>query len=212
LSSEWEGLPTVLIEASLSGHQWSPPIVRAGHAKSCKMERSGALGRLAIPLGCGRHISGPPRGPCKSAPRRVLDFGAGCGASTMVLARLEPPSTEIVGVELGPQTGELARHRASFHGVTDRVSFHLSPDPDHLPPGIGQFDCMMLSAVYEHLLPGERKTLLPMLWSALRRDGVMFVNQSPYRWFPVEEHTTGLPLINYLPARLTLAWRRRFSH
>ena len=145
------------------------------------------------------------------AGQRVLDFGSGSGASGMVLARMLPSTAEIVGVELGPKHIELARHRARFYSVDDRVSFHLSPDPNSLPRGIGQFDSIILSGVYEHLLPDERRTLLPLLGSHLRAGGVIFLNQTPYRWFPIEMHTTGLPLINYLPDRLTLACARRFS-
>jgi len=49
------------------------------------------------------------------------------------------------------------------------------------------------------------------LWAAHNIGGVIFVNQLPYRFYPMEDHTTGLPLINYLPDRLTLAAARRFS-
>lgn len=95
--------------------------------------------------------------------RRVLDFGSGSGASSMVLARMFP-ANEIVGVELVPEYVKLARHRAKFYGVDDRVKFHLSPEPNSLPAGIGQFDYIIFSAVYEHLLPTERRALLPLLW------------------------------------------------
>jgi hypothetical protein len=95
--------------------------------------------------------------------------------------------------------------------VEDRVSFQLSPDSNSLPPEIGDFDYIILSAVYEHLLPSERETILALLWSHLKQDGVIFLDQTPYRWFPIEMHTTGLPLINYLPDRLTLYCSRRFS-
>jgi 2-polyprenyl-3-methyl-5-hydroxy-6-metoxy-1,4-benzoquinol methylase len=142
--------------------------------------------------------------------RRVLDFGAGSGASSIVLSRILP-ADEIVGVELVREYVELARYRARFHGVGGRVKFYLSPDPNSLPAGIGQFDYIILSAVYEHLLPSERPALLTLLWSHLRPSGVIFLDQTPYRWFPIELHTTGLPLINYLPDRLALAYARRFS-
>jgi 2-polyprenyl-3-methyl-5-hydroxy-6-metoxy-1,4-benzoquinol methylase len=145
------------------------------------------------------------------AGRRVLDFGSGSGASSMVLARLLPSAAELVGVELAPDYVELARHRARFYGVEDRVSFRLSADASTLPADIEQFDYIVLSAVYEHLVPDERRSLLPLLWRHLRPRGVIFVDQTPYRWFPIEMHTTGLPLINYLPDRLTLACARRFS-
>jgi 2-polyprenyl-3-methyl-5-hydroxy-6-metoxy-1,4-benzoquinol methylase len=144
------------------------------------------------------------------AGRRILDFGSGCGASSMVLARMFP-ETEITGVELVPEFVELARHRAKFYSVEDRVTFHLSPDANSLSPEIGKFDYIMFSAVYEHLLPDERRPLLELLWSHLKPGGVIFLDQTPYRWFPVELHTTGLPLLNYLPDSLTLYCSRRFS-
>ncbi|WP_282611113.1 bifunctional 2-polyprenyl-6-hydroxyphenol methylase/3-demethylubiquinol 3-O-methyltransferase UbiG [Pelagibius sp. Alg239-R121] len=142
--------------------------------------------------------------------RRLLDFGPGSGASSMVLARMFPQA-EIVGVELVPELVELARHRARFYGVEARVTFSLSPEPSRLPTDIGQFDYIIFSAVFEHLLPEERETMLPVLWSYLKEAGIIFLDQTPYRWFPVEMHTTGLPLINYLPDGLAFRLSRRFS-
>ncbi|MHB8258531.1 MAG: SAM-dependent methyltransferase [Acidiferrobacterales bacterium] len=144
------------------------------------------------------------------AGRRVLDFGSGSGSSCMVLARMLPEAN-IVGIELVPEYVNLAQHRAGFYGVEDRVSFHLSPDSNRLPSEIGEFDYIILSAVYEHLLPSERSTILVLLWSHLKHGGIMFLNQTPYRWLPFETHTTGLPLINYLPDGPTLYCARRFS-
>jgi hypothetical protein len=64
-----------------------------------------------------------------------------------------------------------------------------------------EFDYIMFNAVFEHLLPHERPRLLPAVFVRhLRPVGVMFLNQTPYRYSLVEVHTTGgLPLINYLP-------------
>lgn len=149
-------------------------------------------------------------GPEDFNGRRVLDFGSGSGASSMVLARLFPEA-RLVGVELMPELVELARHRAKFYGLEDRVGFQLSPDATSLPPDIGLFDCIIFSAVFEHLLPGERQAILPLLWLHLKPGGTLFLNQTPYRWFPLELHTTGLPLINYLPDRLALHCARRWS-
>ncbi len=142
--------------------------------------------------------------------RRVLDFGSGSGASSMVLARMFPEAN-IVGVELVPEFVELAQHRARFYGVESRVGFQVTPDSHSLPPEIGEFDYIMLSAVFEHLLPSERHGMLALLWPHLKPGGVMFLDQTPYRWFPIDLHTTGLPLINYLPDRLALHYARRFS-
>ncbi|MEA2421606.1 MAG: hypothetical protein QOF55_705, partial [Thermoleophilaceae bacterium] len=131
---------------------------------------------------------------------RILDFGSGSGASTVILARMFP-DTRIVGVELEPDFVDIARRRIAHYELSN-CDFLQSPDPSRLPDGIGTFRYINFSAVYEHLLPDERRKLLPQLWSLLEPGGVFFVSQLPYRYYPIDQHTTGLPLINYLPRRL----------
>jgi SAM-dependent methyltransferase len=140
---------------------------------------------------------------------RLLDFGSGSGASTVNLARLLP-DTEIVGVELEPALIRVARMRAEFYDLAN-LKFYESPSPDELPANLGTFQFINLGAVYEHLLPEERRQLPAKLWATLDVGGVIFVNQLPYRYYPMEHHTTGLPLVNYLPRRLALAASRRYS-
>jgi 2-polyprenyl-3-methyl-5-hydroxy-6-metoxy-1,4-benzoquinol methylase len=147
--------------------------------------------------------------PLEFAGKRILDFGCGSGASPLVLARLLPPC-EIVGIELEPRLLELARLRARHFGRTS-LKLLQSPAGDSLPADLGEFDFIMFNAVFEHLLPNERRTLLPRVWRHLRPGGVLFLNQTPWRWSPVELHTTqGMPLINYLPDRVTLWAARRY--
>jgi len=51
-----------------------------------------------------------------------------------------------------------------------------------------------------------------LVWQHLRPGGVLFLNQTPYRYSLVEVHTTGgIPLINYLPDSVTLWAARKFS-
>jgi SAM-dependent methyltransferase len=141
--------------------------------------------------------------------KRILDFGCGSGSSTMVLARMFPRS-EIVGVELSPEYLEIARERQRFYGYGN-VCFRLSPAGTAMPSDLGPFDFVVMSAVYEHLLPDERRAVMPQLWAHLRPGGCLLLNQTPHRFFPFESHTTGLPLINYLPDRLAHFVARRFS-
>lgn len=144
------------------------------------------------------------------ANKRILDFGCGSGSSTMILRRMFPDS-HIVGIELEEKSLKLAKLRSTYYGFNN-IEFLLSPDADSLPENIGTFDYILLSAVFEHLLPEERKKLLPKIWKLLKPNGVLFINRTPYRFFPVEIHTTGgLPLINYLPDKLSLWYARRFS-
>jgi 2-polyprenyl-3-methyl-5-hydroxy-6-metoxy-1,4-benzoquinol methylase len=134
--------------------------------------------------------------------KRFLDFGCGNGASTMAMAALLP-ETEVIGVELSPVRVAEANAILS-HRRLQNVRFLLSPSGGSLPPGLGEFDFVMLSAVFEHLLPHERTTVMPLIWSHMRPGGVIFINQTPYRWHPYEHHSSGLWAINYLPARA--AW------
>jgi 2-polyprenyl-3-methyl-5-hydroxy-6-metoxy-1,4-benzoquinol methylase len=141
--------------------------------------------------------------------KALLDFGCGAGASTVILAR-KLKHTRILGVDLEEKWLAVARARAQFYGSSN-VDFLCSPLHDQLPKDIGPFDYIVMSAVYEHLLPAERKRLLPQLWNRLKLDGVLFINQTPYRYFPFEGHTSRLPLLGYLPDRFALAYARRFS-
>ena len=141
--------------------------------------------------------------------KRILDFGCGTGGSTCMLAR-HLPNTEVIGVELDAKLLPLARLRAAHYGFGERVQFIPVPSPDSLPE-IGDFDVIVLSAVYEHLLPAERPVLMRRLWSVLRHRGVLFLNQTPHRWYPIETHSTGLPLLNYLPLSLAVPIARRYS-
>lgn len=136
------------------------------------------------------------RDPKDFEDARVLDFGCGAGSSTIVLARLLPRAS-LVGIELNERLVELARERAQHHGID--ATFHVSPGPKALPAGIGQFDYVVLTAVWEHLLPDERPVVLHRLLDVLRSGGLLFVCGTPHRWYPLESHTTGLPFVNYLP-------------
>jgi SAM-dependent methyltransferase len=139
----------------------------------------------------------------------VLDFGCGAGASTVILGQLLPRS-RILGIELRAANLDVARARAAFYGL-NHTTFLLAPSSGHLPTELGPFRAIMLSAVFEHLLPAERETLLPSLWRLLAPGGVLFIDETPARWFPIETHTTGLPLINYLPDRLAATYAQRCS-
>lgn len=141
--------------------------------------------------------------------KTVLDFGSGLGASTCILGRAFPHA-QVYGIELNQHLLDVAAARARHHGLSS-VRFLRSPSAAELPAELPPVDFIMLSAVYEHILPDARDSMLRLLWERLKPGGVMFIDQTPHRYFPVEVHTTHLPLINYLPDELALAYARRYS-
>ena len=62
--------------------------------------------------------------------KRLLDFGCGSGASTMILARMFP-NTEIVGIELEETLLSIAKMRANHYGYKN-IELIISPNPNQL--------------------------------------------------------------------------------
>ena len=127
---------------------------------------------------------------------RRLDNGENEGQ-----AQICESHSEIVGIELQGKLLELAMLRRDHYGYSN-VEFFQSPDSCNLHENLGNFDYIVLSAVLEHMLPNERKILIPKLWQLLALGGILFIDQTPFRYFPIEVHTTHLPLINYFPSKL----------
>lgn len=139
----------------------------------------------------------------------IMDFGCGSGASTVIIARTFP-GCRVLGVELDEKLLGIARLRTQHYQLRN-VDLLLSPAPNQLPREASELDFVLLSAVWEHLLPNERGALLLRIWECLRPEGVLFINQTPDARFPIETHTTLLPLLNYLPDRWALWYARKFA-
>jgi len=132
-------------------------------------------------------------------PLKILDYGCGSGSSTLALARLFP-NAGIIGMDFVAKYLRLAKLRMQHYGL-HKAQFDEVPSSGSFS-NYQDFDFVFLNAVYEHLLPSERPVVLESLWKALKPGGSLILNQTPHRWFPIETHTSALPLINYLPASL----------
>jgi SAM-dependent methyltransferase len=138
---------------------------------------------------------------------RILDFGCGAGHSLDALLSYYP-NARFTGSDIAAQNLEVLD---AYVPGPDRARIDLvrMNDPENLEQLGGPFDLINLNAVFEHLLPAERRRLLPGLWRQLAVGGMLVVTETPWRWFPIETHTTTRPLVNYLPDRLALAVARR---
>lgn len=131
---------------------------------------------------------------------RALDFGCGCGASSICMIRLGAAS--VVGVEPDASFVKVARLRARDSNLAGRVSFEQVTDTTHLPFADGEFDTIVLNAVVEHILPCERTAHLREIWRVLAHGGHLFISETPNRFWPNDGHTTNLWFIPYMPLGL----------
>lgn len=140
--------------------------------------------------------------------KELLDFGAGCGGSSLILARL---GARVTSVEPDASYVRVARLRARDTGLADRITPLHVPDTRRLPFEGETFDVATANGVLEHIPPAWRGACLMEMWRVLRPGGFLFVYESPNRLWPVDHHTTGLPLLPYLPPGLALRYARACS-
>jgi len=145
---------------------------------------------------------------------RFLDFGCGDGHSIEALLDIFP-QTRFFGAEYEPGTLSRCLERL---GGNPRVTIIQTKSPSSLDGIESGFDVVQLNAVFEHMLPAERQTMMPDLWRRIVPGGYLVLTETPWRWFPIETHSTSRPLVNYMPDRLALFTMRhlskggRFSH
>jgi 2-polyprenyl-3-methyl-5-hydroxy-6-metoxy-1,4-benzoquinol methylase len=82
--------------------------------------------------------------------RRVLEIGCGDGCNAILLAL---KGATVVGIDISPRAIEVARKRAAFHGVADRVTFHALQLESFLTRAPGRFDVICGFAILHHLCP-----------------------------------------------------------
>jgi len=129
---------------------------------------------------------------------QVLDFGCGCGATTVILGRM---GAQVVGVDPSLAHVEVANMRLKELCLADTAAVIYVRDTSRLPIANGHFDVVVCYQVLEHI-PGPRRPLyLQEMWRVLRRGGCLFVS-APNRIWPIEFHTTNLWWVSYLPWRL----------
>lgn len=138
--------------------------------------------------------------------RTVLDFGCGCGSSSILLARA---GARVRGVELMAPLREIARLRVRDEGLGDRIEIVEAPAMTALPFAPASFDHVAMNAVVEHVRPEERGPIVRHLWDLLKPGGLLVVTETPNRLWPYDGHTTRLPLIPWLPLHWACVLARR---
>ena len=157
----------------------------------------------------GRHFLGPLFAylRARGAPGlRVLEVGCSFGHMTEYLAE-QPEVAALTTFDTDAAFVELTRAKVDELVLKAvREVRHLDQDATRrLPWADGVFDVVLAVGVVEHLPVRWRRAQVDEYYRVLAPGGHLAVLDTPNRWFPLETHSVGLPLVQWLPPRL--AWR-----
>jgi SAM-dependent methyltransferase len=157
----------------------------------------------------GRHFLGPLFRHLRHDRRaglRVLEVGCSFGHVTEVLAE-QPEVAAIHTFDTDPAFVGMVRAKVEEIGLGRvREVRHLPGEATcRLPWDDGAFDVVVVIGVVEHLPLSTRRLQVDEYYRVLAPGGSIVILDTPNRWFPLETHSIGLPLVQWLPA--PLAWR-----
>jgi ubiquinone/menaquinone biosynthesis C-methylase UbiE len=107
---------------------------------------------------------------------RCIDLGCGGGEVTMEIARLVAPGGSVTGVDMDEVKLGLARRAAAERGLGN-VTFRVLNVRDWDEPG--GYDAVYCRFLLQHL--SEPVGLLRRMWAAVRRGGVLIVEDSDHQ-------------------------------
>ena len=143
--------------------------------------------------------------------KKMLDFGCGAGASTLIFLRCG--ATNIVGVEVDETLLDIAKLRLNdfFQNGHQLIKIENIDGKYSMPFSNGEFDIVWAQALMEHVLPDQRRFVLGELWRVLKRDGLLIIFGTPNRLWVKEFHTSNLYFVNYLPLDIAVFLARHCS-
>jgi SAM-dependent methyltransferase len=139
----------------------------------------------------------------------VLEVGASFGHMTEYLAE-QPEIAEIHCFDTDPAFVDIVRAKVEeqdLRKVKD-VRFLGNDQTRRLPWPDACFDLVLVVGVVEHLPARNRRAQVDEYYRVLAPGGHIAILDTPNRLFPLETHSIGLPLVQWLPSRLAYAYAR----
>jgi ubiquinone/menaquinone biosynthesis C-methylase UbiE len=131
--------------------------------------------------------------------RPALDFGASWGTSAVALIRAG--AGDVLGVEIDPKRVEQGQALLRQLGLEDRITLRHVESTSALDFRDGTFRFVLANGVLEHI-PQPRDAYLREIWRLIGPGGHLMITETPNKWWPREQHTTGLLFNHWLPRRL----------
>jgi SAM-dependent methyltransferase len=143
--------------------------------------------------------------------KKMLDFGCGAGASTLIFLRCG--ATHVTGVEVDEILLDISKSRLNdfFQSGHRLMKIEYIDGRYCMPFSDGEFDIVWAQAIMEHVHPDERRFVLRELWRVLRKEGLLVIMGTPNRLWIKEFHTSNLFFVNYLPLDLAIWVARHCS-
>jgi SAM-dependent methyltransferase len=136
----------------------------------------------------------------------VLEIGCSFGHITEWLAD-QPEVKSVRTFDTDPDFVAMTRLKVeelALRPVTE-VALLSGEDTRRLPWADGAFDLVLAIGVVEHLPGRLRRAQVDEYYRVLAPGGFIAILDTPNRFFPLETHSVGLPLVQWLPS--PLAWR-----
>ncbi len=139
----------------------------------------------------------------------VLEVGCSFGHMTEYLAE-QPEVATIVTFDTDPAFVAIVRAKVAELGLTKvrEVALFSNDETRRLPWPDGAFDVVLAVGVVEHLPARNRRAQVDDYYRVLAPGGHLAILDTPNRWFPLETHSVGLPLVQWLPSRLAYGYAR----
>src|SRR5207253_4310696 len=139
----------------------------------------------------------------------VLEVGCSFGHMTEYLAD-QPEVARIHTFDTDAAFVALKRAKVAALGLGRvREVAHISNDATRrLPWADGAFDIVLAVGVVEHLPARYRRAQVDEYYRVLAPGGYIAILDTPNRWFPLETHSVGLPLVQWFPPRLAYRYAR----
>ena len=136
----------------------------------------------------------------------VLEAGCSFGHITEHLAE-QPEVATLHAFDTDSAFVALTRAKVEELGLArvHEVAHFTSDATRRLPYADGAFGLVLVVGVVEHLPLRSRRAQVDEYYRVLAPGGHIAILDTPNRWFPLETHSVGLPLVQWLPPRL--AWR-----
>ncbi len=139
----------------------------------------------------------------------VLEVGCSFGHITEYLAE-RPEVREVTTFDTDPVFAAIVRIKVEEMGLSrvKEVGLFSNEETRSLPYPDGRFDLVVVLGVVEHLPVRGRRQIVDEYYRVLAPGGHITILDTPNRYFPLETHSVGLPLIQWLPGPLAYAYAK----